>query len=177
VQRLQRGDLAVIEVPFRQHENVKVAAFRPPVAQGRGPGDVDAAGDPGESCIERSKVLVERGPRLVRQDFRSGWHVPETTGGTALSQAKCGDAAASDGRYSCMASTSRDAVEHGYHVVGEHDAWCRSRWLILMTETADWLILMAMAQVNWQRTPDNGPRCHISKPNGVLLNIMLIIGA
>ncbi len=47
----------------------------------QGPGDIDAEGDPGESRVERGQVLAERDPRLVRQDFRSGWHVPENTGG------------------------------------------------------------------------------------------------
>jgi hypothetical protein len=63
VQPLQRGELAVVKAAFRHGENVKVAAFRPPVTQHRGPGDVD----------------VERNPRLARQAFRSGWHVPEDT--------------------------------------------------------------------------------------------------
>jgi hypothetical protein len=79
VQRLQRGDLAVIKTPFRHRKNVKIAAFRPPVTQDRGPGDIDAASDSGESRVERGQVIVERDPRLVRQDLCSGWHAPENT--------------------------------------------------------------------------------------------------
>jgi len=72
MQDLKRGEFGVAEALFRHREDVKVAASQPPVTQDRRPGDIDAVRDPGECRVECCQVLVERRPRLWRQDFRSG---------------------------------------------------------------------------------------------------------
>ena len=66
MQRLQRGEVGIVEVPFGHREDIQVAAVRPLVAEDRGASDINPAREAGESRVQREQVLIKRGPRRGR---------------------------------------------------------------------------------------------------------------